>query len=207
MHTTKTLMIIILMPLLLLAAQSQSDSCRSRKTSNAAQTSGKRSARADVNREAKSSPSENAAQTGTNQRVGSEMNNSSNTGTGNSSNKPERPSPGASGRVASGVWGGEHVRMNVRADGASIEYDCAHGTIDETLELDAEGRFDAKGTHVREGPGPIRVGKLPPSRPARYTGRVSGDEMSLTLTLTDTSQVVGTYTLTRGSEGFIRKCR
>jgi len=206
MRTTKTLTIIILMPLLL-AAQSQGDSCRSRKTSNAAQTSGKRSARADANREAKSSPSENAAQTGTNQRVGSEMNNSSNTGTGNSSNKPERPSPGVSAWVASGVWGGEHVRMNVRADGASIEYDCAHGTIDETLELDAEGRFDAKCTHVREGPGPIRVGKLPPSRPARYTGRVGGDEMSLTLTLTDTSQVVGTYTLTRGSEGFIRKCR
>ncbi|MCA1634525.1 MAG: hypothetical protein LC802_12730 [Acidobacteria bacterium] len=206
MRTTKTLTIFILIPLLL-AAQSQGDSCRSRPSSNAAQTNGKRGARADANREAKSSPSKNAARPGANQTAGNEMSNSSNTGTGNSSNKPEHPTTGASGRVASGVWGGQHIRMNVRADGASVEYDCAHGTIDETLELDNEGRFDAKGTHVREGPGPIRVGKLPRSRPARYTGRVGGDEMSLTLTLTDTSQEIGTYTLTRGSEGFIRKCR
>ena len=134
------------------------------------------------------------------------MSNSSNTQTSSSSNKPERTSSGASGRVASCVWGGQHVRMNVRADGAGIEYDCAHGTIDGTFEW-CEGRFDVKGTHVRESPGPIRVGQSPRSRPARYTGRVGGDEMSLTLTLTDTSQEVGTYTLTRGSEGSLRKCR
>ena len=138
------------------------------------------------------------------------MDNSSNTGTGSASNKPERPSTGASARVASGVWGGEHVRLNVRADGASIEYDCANGTIDEPLDLDAGGRFDAKGTHVREGPGPIRVGKLPPVV-RRVTRRVGGDEMSLTLTLTDTSQE-SARTRSRGgvkasSESVVDVCR
>ncbi len=132
-----------------------------------------------------------AAQAGANQKAGRKMSKHSDT----------------SRRVKAGNWGGQHVRLHVRADGASVEYDCARGTIDGTPELDAEGRFDWKGTHLREGPGPIRVGKSPRARPARYTGQVKGDEMSLTLTLTDTSQEVGTYKLTRGSEGFIRKCR
>jgi hypothetical protein len=120
--------------------------------------------------------------------------------------KMSKPSD-ARGRVALGAWGGRHVSLNVRADGASLEYDCARGTVDGPPDLDAEGRFDWKGTHLREGPGPIRLGRSPRSRPARYTGRVTGKEMSLTVTLTDTSQEVGTYKLARGSEGFIRKCR
>ncbi len=215
MRTTKRLAIFILAPLLM-AAQSQGESCRSGKQSNTAQTNGTRSARADSNavEVAKSSRDETAARQGasrsagkeSSRRAGKEMSDASKPETGSSA-EPERPSQGSQGRVASGVWGGDHVRMTVGADGASIEYDCARGTIDGVLELDGEGRFDWKGTHVREGPGPIRVGKPPPSRPARYTGNVSGEEMSLTLALTDTSQQIGTYKLTRGSEGFIRKCR
>lgn len=105
------------------------------------------------------------------------------------------------------TWGGDHVRVVVREGGADVEYDCAHGTMDAPLDLDDAGRFDVAGRHVREGPGPIRVGKTPPGRPARYTGRVSGRTMTLTVTLTDTSQEVGSFTLTRGREGRVRKCR
>ncbi|HEX8475550.1 MAG TPA: hypothetical protein VF666_16095 [Pyrinomonadaceae bacterium] len=116
-------------------------------------------------------------------------------------------SSATSQRVARGVWGGAHIRMEVKDDGADIEYDCAHGTIDAPLDADASGRFDAVGTHVREGPGPIRVGKSPASRPVRYTGSISDKEMKLTVTLTDTSKEIGTFTLRHGSEGQIRKCR
>jgi hypothetical protein len=72
--------------------------------------------------------------------------------------------------------------------------------------LDSEGRFDARGTFTREG-GSIRVGIPRVRRAARYEGQVSGQRLSLTVTLTDTSQTVGTFTLTRGSEGQLRKCR
>lgn len=108
--------------------------------------------------------------------------------------------------VPPGTWGGARIRLDVTDDGATVEYDCAHGSIDARLTLDSEGRFDARGTFVREG-GSIRVGINRVVRPARYEGRVSGDELSLTVTLTDTSQPVGSYTLTRGSEGRLRKCR
>lgn len=105
-----------------------------------------------------------------------------------------------------GVWGGAHARLEVNDGGAVVEYDCAHGSIDEQLALDSEGRFDARGTFVREG-GSIRVGIKRPIRPARYEGRVSGEQLKLTVTLTDTSQPAGTFTLTRGSVGQLRKCR
>ncbi|HEX7176121.1 MAG TPA: hypothetical protein VF240_12745 [Pyrinomonadaceae bacterium] len=110
-------------------------------------------------------------------------------------------------RASDDTWGGDHIRLVVREGGADIEYDCAHGTMDAPLDPDDAGRFDVAGHHVREGPGPIRLGKAPPSRPARYTGQVSGPTMMLTVTLTDTSQEVGVFTLTRGREGRLRKCR
>lgn len=114
------------------------------------------------------------------------------------------------GRVAEGTWGGDHIRVEVSAEGgvgAEVEYDCARGKISAPLDVDAEGRFDLSGTHVREGPGPIRVGITPPTRPARFAGRISGEEMTLTVTLTDTSQEIGVFNLRRGSEGRLRKCR
>lgn len=117
------------------------------------------------------------------------------------------PSKKESTHVAAGTWGGARVRLEVREGGAEIEYDCAHGTIDAPLALDAGGRFEARGTHVREGPGPIRLNVPRVTRPARYAGAVTGDEMTLTVTLSDRAQEVGTFTLTRGSEGQLRKCR
>ena len=41
---------------------------------------------------------------------------------------------------------------------------------------------------------------------ARYTGRVDGKTLTLTVTLADTGRVVGTFTLTRGSSGRLFKC-
>lgn|ERR1041384_6021638 len=108
-------------------------------------------------------------------------------------------------RVATGTWGGEHVRLQVTADGATIEYDCAHGTLTGPLALDAQGRFSVAGTYAREG-GPVRVNAAPTGRPARFDGSVQGRTMTLTATLTDKGQDVGTFTLTQGSEGRLWKC-
>ncbi len=105
------------------------------------------------------------------------------------------------------IWGGEHVRIEFNDGEARVEFDCAHGSITDPLKTDSEGRFSLNGTYVREGPGPIRRNVPRVSQPARYSGTIKGEEMSLTLTLTNTSQEIGTFTLTRGSEGLIRKCR
>jgi hypothetical protein len=109
-------------------------------------------------------------------------------------------------KVATGIWGGEHIRMQVTESGARIEYDCAHGSVDEPLALDHEGHLDVKGTHARERGGPVRRGDKPNSRPARYTGRVEGRTLTLTVTLTDSDESAGTFTLTQGEQGRIRKC-
>ena len=108
--------------------------------------------------------------------------------------------------MAEGAWGGAHVRLNVRGGGAELEFDCARGEITAPFETDAAGRFDLPGTFRREGAS-IRVGKTPGSRPARYSGRVEGRAMTLTVKLTETDQTPDTYTLTRGSEGRLWKCR
>lgn len=111
------------------------------------------------------------------------------------------------GRLASGVWGGEHIRMEVSDEGATIEHDCAHAEIEQPVTLDAQGRFDSKATYTVERGGPVRRDRPPAQRPARYAGRVSGDTLTLTVTLTDTDEDAGTYTLTRGSDGRVTKCR
>ncbi len=110
-------------------------------------------------------------------------------------------------RVPTGTWGGDHIRLEVTETGAQIEYDCAHGTIEGPMRLDREGRFDLKGAHIRERPGPILLGEAPDSHPARYTGSIKGQTMTLTVNLTETTDTIGAFTLTHGSAGRVRKCR
>jgi len=109
--------------------------------------------------------------------------------------------------VTRGVWGGDHIRIEVEDDNASVEYDCAHGVISGPLKLDGEGHFRARGTHVREHGGPMRDNETPPNHPADYSGSIDGDRMTLTVTLTDSSESVGRFTLVRGSDGNLVKCR
>ena len=58
--------------------------------------------------------------------------------------------------VPSGTWGGEHIVMEVAGAGATVEFDCAHGTIDGTLTLDSGGRFDVAGSFTPDRGGPNR---------------------------------------------------
>jgi hypothetical protein len=110
-------------------------------------------------------------------------------------------------KAAAGLWGGEHIQMQVTESGAEIEYDCAHSTISQPIEFDSEGRFDVKGYYTREPRGPVRKDAEPNSRPARYTGTINGKTMTLTVTLIDKDQSMGTYTLAQGDAGRIRKCQ
>lgn len=107
-----------------------------------------------------------------------------------------------------GVWGGEHIRLQVTEKGAEIEYDCARGTIEQPIVLNSQGRFDVTGRHTAQHAGPIRRDEEESGgRPARYTGKISDDTMTLSVTLTDKSESIGTFTLTRGSAGRVFKCR
>jgi hypothetical protein len=111
------------------------------------------------------------------------------------------------GRLANGVWGGPHIRMEVTGKGSQIEFDCAHSTIDEPIVLDRRGRFHVKGKFTAEHGGPIRRDEEPGSSPIRYAGEVKGKTLTLTITKAETSEKVGTFILTQGSEGRLMKCR
>ena len=106
--------------------------------------------------------------------------------------------------LATGVWGGQGIALKVSAKGADVEFDCAHGQIPQPIKLDKHGDFEVTGTFTAEHGGPVRRDEKTASAPARYSGHVDGDTMSLTVSL-DKRQV-GSYTLTRGSQGHITRC-
>jgi hypothetical protein len=107
-------------------------------------------------------------------------------------------------RVASGVWGGPNVRMDVIDTGASLQFSCSSGTIDEPIVID-KGRFQVKGTFTRQTPGPTREDG-PKPQPATYRGSVEGQSMTLAVTLNSSKEQVGEFTLEFGKPGRVRRC-
>jgi hypothetical protein len=107
-------------------------------------------------------------------------------------------------RVPVGLWGGEHVRLTVEDAGAVVEFDCAHGRVDEALALDDRGRFDVKGHYVREG-GPARQGEKEDARPVRYQGQTDGRRMTLEVVF-DSGEKTGSFHLGKDERGRLVKC-
>ncbi|HEV7398033.1 MAG TPA: hypothetical protein VGN86_16095 [Pyrinomonadaceae bacterium] len=110
-------------------------------------------------------------------------------------------------RLQSGSWGGPHISIEVDSNSARIEYDCANGAISGPLTIDSKGRFSWRGTHQREGPGPVRIERQPTDQPATYTGSVKGTTMTLTVKLAGSDDTIGTYTLQQGKAGRVFKCK
>ena len=108
--------------------------------------------------------------------------------------------------VAPGVWGGDHIIMTVADTATHVEFDCANGDIAGAFTVDTDGQFTAVGTFVREHGGPIRVDETPDSHSASYAGSVSANTMTLTVRLSDSSEAIGTFALTRGTPGRVVKC-
>jgi hypothetical protein len=98
-------------------------------------------------------------------------------------------------RLAAGQWGGEHVVLTVAEADTTIEFDCAHGTINGPINVLEQGRFSATGTFTREG-GPTRPGD-PGGRSAVYEGSVRDNTMSMTVRLSDGGRRGDVHTDTR----------
>jgi hypothetical protein len=113
----------------------------------------------------------------------------------------------AADALTPGVWGGEHIRFEVSERGATVEYDCAHGTVEGRIVVDGRGRFSVAGTHYEERGGPSRPGEEAGGYPVRLSGSVGGSLMKLTVTRVDTKEVLGTFALGRDREAGLVKCR
>ena len=108
-------------------------------------------------------------------------------------------------RIPAGLWGGQHINILVGEKSARIEYDCASGVINGPLVVDSDGNFNLRGTHLRERGGPIRADDDRKGQPATYSGSIKGNTMTLTLKLGE--EDTETFTLEKGKEGELFKCK
>lgn len=98
------------------------------------------------------------------------------------------------------------MNFAVGAAGSTIEFDCATAEISKQLRKKRNGSFEAVGTLTRSGPGPIRIDRQPEPIPVKFSGKVSGKTMKVAVTNSATGEDLGTYTLTLGVAGRIRRC-
>ena len=109
-------------------------------------------------------------------------------------------------RIATGVWGGLHINLEVSSKSAEVEWDCAHGAIEGPLVVDNNGNFELRGSFTPERGGPVRADETPQSRQATYAGTVKGNTMTLTLKVSGVEETE-TFTLERGKAGELFKCK
>jgi hypothetical protein len=109
-------------------------------------------------------------------------------------------------QLGDGVWGGNHIQMTVENAQALIDFDCAEAVINGPLNIGSNGRFTFTGTFTKGSGGPVRKDSKPKEKPARFTGQVRGNTMTLTVTVDDVPGANGTYILTRGRNGRIFRC-
>jgi hypothetical protein len=109
--------------------------------------------------------------------------------------------------AASEVWGGQDVRLRINAEGATVEFDCANGKILQPIKADANGEFTARGTYTPGRFGPIRKDDPPREMPAIYKGKISGDTVHLQVILENKAIQPPPFTLTKGKDGHVVRCR
>lgn len=86
----------------------------------------------------------------------------------------------AASAAALGTWGGDRLQLTVDAQGARLMLDCASGSINTPLVLDAHGAFTANGTFETQQAGPQQADESG-AAPARFSGSIKGDLMTLTI--------------------------
>jgi hypothetical protein len=110
-------------------------------------------------------------------------------------------------RLTTGRWGGVHIVINVEEQSASISYDCASGTIAGPLTIEKSGRFTWRGTFRTQRPGPTRRDEAANDSPVIYSGTIVGDEMTLQVKRVSNNEVLGDFSLKRGSPGRVFRCK
>jgi len=93
----------------------------------------------------------------------------------------------------------------MNADGATVEFDCAEGTVLQPIKGDAKGEFTARGTYTPGQFGPIRKDNPPREMPAIYKGSISGDTMHLQVVV-EKKELLPPFTLIKGKRGRVVRC-
>ena len=101
-----------------------------------------------------------------------------------------------------GTWGGDNAGMIITGNDVHVHIGCTLGNTVRPIHPDANGRFEAGGTYNVDAY-PVDRGII---HPATFSGRIVGRTMTLTVTLTDTGQVLGPVTLVYGKEPKMGPC-
>jgi len=108
--------------------------------------------------------------------------------------------------VELGEWGGPHARLMVSTTAATLEFDCARGSIAGKIPLNTKGEFEVKGRYSPERGGPVRKGEAQTTVPVTYRGTLRDGSLTLETVGAD-GIVIGTFVLTHGTHGRLIKCR
>jgi hypothetical protein len=108
----------------------------------------------------------------------------------------------------SGNWGGTEAAMTIDDRIATIHFPCASARIEQPIMLDANGSFDVPATFKRLH-GVQRIDRdAAEEKPqaVRFTGRITGDELALTLHFPDSNAENEQFTMTRGEPARVPDC-
>jgi hypothetical protein len=101
-----------------------------------------------------------------------------------------------------GTWGGDNAGMIVSGTDVHVHIGCTLGDAVGPIHPDTNGQFEVSATY--------NVDAYPVDRgithPATFTGRIIGETMTLTVTLSDTARVLGPVTLVYGKEPKMGPC-
>ena len=103
-----------------------------------------------------------------------------------------------------GEWGGPQVRLSLGEAGGRIDFACASATIDAAVHPDGAGNFSAAGRHEDFAGGPAPADTPATTTPARFSGKVDGD--TLQLSVQRGGAAAETYTLQRGRRTKLIRC-
>ena len=101
-----------------------------------------------------------------------------------------------------GTWGGDNAGLIVNLSDVHVHIGCTLGDAVGPVTTDLNGHFEATGTY--------NVDAYPVNRgiehPAKFSGDVLGNTMTLTVSLTDTAAVLGPVKLTYGKQPQMGPC-
>ena len=114
--------------------------------------------------------------------------------------------PPADGLLPLGNWGGEGAGLIVSDTAMHLHIGCTFGDASGRIAINSSGQFDVAGSYMLRA-FPIAVG---PTVPARFTGRLDGNTVTVTATIDDTVQkktvVMGPVKVVFGQEAKLGPC-
>jgi len=102
--------------------------------------------------------------------------------------------PGPPPDAVTGTWGGTDAGLIAGDTAAHVHIGCTVGDARLPIAVNDDGTFEATGTYDVDA-FPVPRGIL---HPARFSGRITGTTMTLTVTLLDTARTLGPVQLTYG---------